>query len=194
MSELLDGLDVVAINQLSMNPPGAVLVDVHVDAAGQPTEVDVLQSSGVIDADSLAVRAIKNSRYEPLSWDGDAVAGRFRDVVFPRLGGPANPADQCTYTPPVIKNADFLRRALRMVINGALDTGRPVTRKATALLWVRPDGRVGRAYITGSSCWDEMDSYLVSIWMAVEFEPATCRGEPIGIYTILPFELTGRPR
>ncbi|MGD8495891.1 MAG: TonB family protein, partial [Gemmatimonadales bacterium] len=65
-TELLDGLDIVAIQQLSMSPPGAVLVDVHVDTAGRPTEVGVLQSSGVVDADSLAVRTIRNSRYEPL--------------------------------------------------------------------------------------------------------------------------------
>jgi len=185
---LLQGLDVVAISELEY--PRSVLLDVRIDTAGRPMAAEILESSGLSDADSLAVREALNSRYVPVRWDDTPVPARFRDMAFPSLGGPANPASECKApTPPRLKNKDFLVRSLEMVARGIGDSRQPVSQEAAALLWVRPDGRVGQVLIHESSCWPELDSYLKSIWLATEFEPATCEGRPIGIHTILPVRL-----
>ena len=188
LADVLDGLDVVAISEL--DHPRSVLLDVRIDSTGRPTAAEILESSGLSDADSLAVRQTLSSRYVPVRWDDTPVPARFRDMAFPGLGGPANPASECEAPkPPRMKNRDFLVRSLEMVARGVRDSRQPVSQEAAALLWVRPDGRVGRVLIHESSCWPELDSYLKSIWMATEFEPATCEGRPIGIHTILPVRL-----
>lgn len=193
LADLLDGLDVVAISEL--DHPRSVLLDVRIDTAGRPTAAEILESSGLPDADSLAVREALNSRYVPVRWDDSPVPVRFRDTAFPRLGGPANPASECeTQKPPRIKNRNFLVRSLEMVARGIGDSRQPVSQEAAALLWVQPDGRVGQVLIHESSCWRELDSYLKSIWLATEFEPATCEGRPIGTHTILPVQLGIRRR
>lgn len=188
LADLLDGLDVVAISEL--DHPRSVLLDVRIDSDGRPTAAEILESSGLPDADSLAVRETLSSRYVPVRWDDTPVPVRFRDTAFPRLGGPANPASECRAPkPPRMKNRDFLVRSLEMVARGIRDSRQPVSQEAAALLWVRPDGRVGQVLIHESSCWPELDSYLKSIWLATEFEPATCEGRPIGTHTILPVRL-----
>lgn len=188
LSDLLDGLDVVAISE--MGQPRSVLLDVWIDAEGRPTAAEILESSGLPDADSLAVRQTMSSRYVPVDWDDTPVPARFRDMAFPGLGRPANPASECrTPQPPRMKNRDFLVRSLEMVARGIQESRQPVSQEAAAMLWVRPDGRVGQVLIHESSCWPELDSYLKSIWMATEFEPATCEGRPIGTHTILPVQL-----
>jgi TonB family protein len=193
MLDLLGELDAEAIDHHYVSRPAAVLLDVMIDSGGRPSDIRILESSGLADSDTLAMRRVAATRYEPVQWEGTAVSARFRQVVLPKVDVPPSGHQACPNpSAPKLTNRDFLLRATRMVAEGAADTGRPLAREAMALLWVRADdGKVGRVYITEGSCWTDLDDYLLSVWMAATFEPASCDGEPISMYVFLPVKISG---
>ena len=54
---------------------GEVLLSIHVDARGVPSQVDVASSSGSRDLDRAAVAAARRWRFRPAMRDGSPVAG-----------------------------------------------------------------------------------------------------------------------
>jgi protein TonB len=64
---------------------GQVLLHVRTDAAGRPTEVKVMQSSGFVRLDDAAVKAVRQWQFKPLAQD-DVVTWREVPITF-RLGG-----------------------------------------------------------------------------------------------------------
>jgi TonB family protein len=188
-ADLLNGLNARAISEHPQ--PKRVLLDVLADVEGRPVSASVLVSSGLAEADSLAIRQVLARRYEPVEWKGKPIPASYRSTVLPGRTALPPPETECSgdFEYPVLKNRSMLHRSMQMIGRGMDDSGRTIPRDAAAILWVRPDGRVGQALIYESSCWEELDSYLKSIWIAGVFEPARCDGEPYGMYVSVPVSL-----
>lgn len=61
---------------LQRGESGSILLQVQVDAQGNPAEVDVVQSSRSRDLDREAVRAVRQWRFRPATRDGAPIASK----------------------------------------------------------------------------------------------------------------------
>lgn len=57
------------------------IVRASVDPLGQVTAVIVLRSSGYVEADSAAVEAMRQCKFEPATTDGRAVAASVENTI-----------------------------------------------------------------------------------------------------------------
>ena len=75
------------VDALRRRQQGTVLLRVHVDARGNPGDIDVVAGSGSRSLDRAAVEAVGRWRFAPATRDGEPVAGTVQvpiDFTLPR--------------------------------------------------------------------------------------------------------------
>lgn len=189
-----EGLDLKEIDVLAESPTSTGMLLVSVDTLGIPEDVEIVDSTGSVEADSFLVRLTLDSRFDPVRWRGSKVAGRFRTLLHPTLT-PDMPrpgeSRQCrSPTPPRLINRGRMVAGIRTVARFARRIGAREARQGAARLYIGVDGRVEKVHLVQSTCWAELDERLQEEYRRAEFEPSKCAGQPVPGWVMLPVHLS----
>lgn len=168
------------IAAIRMNIEGTVVLTFTVGTDGLARDIHVTSTSGDNMLDQAAIACVYDTRYAPLLTKGKPVEGLKAARIAWILNGPKspNPLDfMFIAQKPVRKNNSPL-----VCENFSIPAGpqRSISKAATLLYRVNPDGQVDDLFMGQSSGDTSFDAMAMQCVSTFAYTPATVRGAPLG--------------
>jgi TonB family protein len=167
---------------------GRVVIRVHIDKNGRPTQSQIIASSGNEDCDKVAVKAVTLVQWKPATLDGNPVDASVGIPVMFKLKGEQASEEAPIFVPydePPAPVGGF--KALQKVLvypEMAQKSG--VEGRVLLKIFVSAKGEVTDTQVIKSLGNNGCDEAAINAVKAVKWIPAKQREKPVGVWVSIP--------